>query len=161
MKRSDEDANRRSAQKVVRQMIQRLNLPAVASLNVIVARAEQVYGKRLVIEAVTDERLRRLTGLFCDTETEGHIWYRLNDAEIYQIHCVFHEIGHAVFKHTDCVLLRELGVAMDDDAFLGANILRGRGLVHDPSELVAELFAHEMMRTLLSTRLAPGETEFG
>ncbi|PPF30875.1 hypothetical protein C5C18_00810 [Rathayibacter tritici] len=142
-------------------MIQRLRLPPEGGLNVIVARAEEVYGKPLVIEAVTDDKLRRLTGLFRDTETKGHIWYRLADAEVYQIHCVLHEIGHAVFKHTDCVLLRRLGVAIDDEAFRGANILRGRGLVNDPSELVAELFALELMRTMLETRLAPGEEEFG
>ena len=148
---------------VAAEMFKRLGLEEGASVGTILRHAEREYGKPITLQALPDDSLGPLTGLFRDTPDRGYISFRQSDPLSYQLHCIFHELGHAVFRHSDCELLRQGGFNLSEAGGLGPDLLnaRARGLVRDPSELVAEEFAYTLMRWLLKSRLDREEDVFG
>lgn len=144
-------------------MIDRLGLEPGMSLKGIVDRVAAVYRKPIVLQAVSDDRLRQLTGLFRDTPSRGYVSFRLTDPLSYQLHCICHELGHACFHHEDCDVLRGADIDLTDGGTLGEAVIKaqGRGLTRSRSEIVAEEFAYRLMTWLLGTDLQAEESVFG
>lgn len=151
------------ASATVSAMFERLALSPGMSLKDIIDSVVAIYGKPIVLQAVSDDRLRQLTGLFRDTPTRGYVSYRLSDPLSYQLHSICHELGHACFHHEDCDVLRDAEVDLTDGGTLGEMVLKaqGRGLTHNRAEVVAEEFAHQLMTRLLGTDLGGEEGVFG
>ncbi|MEW5093670.1 hypothetical protein [Clavibacter michiganensis] len=144
-------------------MIERLALEPGMSIKEIVERVAVIYRKPIVLRAVSDDRLRQLTGLFVDTPSRGYVSFRLTDPLSYQLHCISHELGHACFRHEDCDVLRGSDIDLTDGGTLGEKVIgaRARGLTRNRSELVAEEFAYRLMTHLLGADLEPEEGVFG
>lgn len=151
------------ASATVSSMFERLDLSSGMSLKEIIDGVVGIYGKPIVLQAVSDDRLRQLTGLFRDTPSRGYVSYRLSDPLSYQLHSICHELGHACFHHEDCDVLRDAEVDLTDGGTLGEMVLkaRGRGLTYNRAEVVAEEFAHQLMTRLLGTDLRGEEGVFG
>lgn len=145
----------------VRDMVNRLAPAPRTPLAVIIGNAEKVYGKPISLQAVAGDQLGKLTGLLRETPEEGIISYRLEDPVSYQLHCVCHEIGHAVFKHEDCTALHEFRGSLHDGDDVRTLVIRGRGAVSDPDEIVAEEFAYRLIRRLLRYEPEPEDGIFG
>lgn len=148
---------------VVSAMIDRLSLEPGMSIKEVVDSVSAVYRKPIVLHAVSDDRLRQLTGLFRDTPSRGYVSFRLSDPLSYQLHCICHELGHAAFQHEDCDVLRGADIDLTDGGTLGEQVInaRGRGLTRSVSELVAEEFAYRLMTHLLGAELETEEDVFG
>ncbi len=148
---------------VVSTMIDRLDLEPGMSIKEVVDSVSAIYRKPIVLHAVSDNRLRQLTGLFRDTPTRGYVSFRLSDPLSYQLHCICHALGHAAFQHEDCEVLRGTGIDLTDGGTLGERVIgaRGRGLTRSVSELVAEEFAYRLMTHLLGAELEAEEDVFG
>lgn len=144
-------------------MIERLALEPGMTIKEVVDSVAAVYQKPIVLHAVSDDRLRHLTGLFRDTPSRGYVSFRLTDPLSYQLHCICHELGHAAFRHEDCDVLRGTGIDLTDGGTLGEQVIgaRGRGLTRSRSELVAEEFAYRLMTHLLGAELETEEDVFG
>lgn len=146
---------------VVLTMVERLAPTPQTSITGILRNAEMVYGKPLYLQACRTDQLRGLTGLFRDTPEGGYISYRQDDPVTYQLHCICHELAHVVFVHEDCNVLRASGLADEQADALNTLVIRGRGAVSDPEELVAEEFAYRLMQRLLRTHLSEEDSIFG
>ena len=142
-------------------MVDRLAPNAHANITGIIERASTIYGKRIHLQAVPIGRLHGLTGLFRDTPSGGYISYRIGDPVTYQLHCICHELAHAVFEHDDCQVVREKGIDLEIADALNNLVIRGRGAVTDPAELVAEEFAYRLMQRLLRTEPSAEDGIFG
>jgi hypothetical protein len=144
-------------------MIDRLALEQGMSIKEVVDKVAEIYRKPIVLHAVSDDRLRQLTGLFRDTPSRGYVSFRLSDPLSYQLHCICHELGHACFQHEDCDVLRGTDIDLTDGGTLGERVIaaRGRGLTRSRSELVAEEFAYRLMTHLLGAELETEEDVFG
>ncbi|WP_434181494.1 hypothetical protein RI685_16300 (plasmid) [Clavibacter michiganensis] len=148
---------------VVSTMIDRLALEPGMSITEVVDSVSAIYRKPIVLHAVSDTRLRQLTGLFRDTPSRGYVSFRLSDPLSYQLHCICHELGHAAFQHENCDVLRGTGIDLTDGGTLGERVIgaRGRGLTRSVSERVAEEFAYRLMTHLLGSGRQTEEDVFG
>lgn len=146
---------------VVLSMVERLAPRSRTSITGILRNAEKIYGKPLHLQAYRADRLRGLTGLFRDTPEAGYIAYRQDDPVTYQLHCICHELAHVVFVHEDCHVLRGSELAGAQADALNTLVIRGRGAVSDPEELVAEEFAYRLMQRLLRTEFSEEDDIFG
>jgi hypothetical protein len=146
---------------IVLAMVDRLAPHAHTTVTGILRRAEEIYGKPLYLQAFPAGRLKGLTGLFRDTPEGGYISYRQDDPVTYQLHCICHELAHVVFVHEDCHVARESAVSGEVTDALNTLVIRGRGAVTDPEELVAEDFAYRLMQRLLRTELSEEDGIFG
>lgn len=158
-----EDAEAFDVSATVSAMIDRLTLEPGMSLKDIVERVAEIYRKPIVLQAVSDDRLRQLTGLFRDTPSRGYVSFRQSDPLSYQLHCICHELGHACFNHEDCDVLRGTSMDLTDGGTLGERVIkaRGRGITRSRSEVIAEEFAYRLMTWLLGTDLQAEESVFG
>jgi Zn-dependent peptidase ImmA (M78 family) len=61
-----------------------------------------VLGKPIFLEQTVDERFKKTTGSFALTPDFALIVFRGIDPQAYQMHSLFHELGHLLCRHREC-----------------------------------------------------------
>jgi Zn-dependent peptidase ImmA (M78 family) len=62
-----------------------------------------VLGKPIFLEQTVDERFKKTTGSFALTPDFVLIVFRGIDPQAYQMHSLFHELGHLLCRHNECI----------------------------------------------------------
>lgn len=133
-------------------LVRSLECPPGASMEYIQARVAAVHQKDVVLQAVNDDDLSTITGLWVETDLASHVFFRAKDPIIYQAHSIFHEFGHIIADHTTCGVLDFIDNAALGTSSLGGQIqrARARGFRHDEAENLAEEIAYALSRVVLA-----------
>ncbi|MBF4632693.1 hypothetical protein ITJ42_15850 [Clavibacter michiganensis subsp. phaseoli] len=128
----------------------------------------RISGKPVLIERLGDERWERLTALWLAYPDQDVVLVRSTDSQLYQTHCVLHELAHIVYEHPGC---SDFATPDDVTAFVqGGYTVRGRRIEpdaarvtshHDTCEGEAESLARLLGRSLLRPRYLADEQAFG
>jgi len=136
----------------VASVVDSLGIGRHASFDEVIDAVSTVCGKRLRLEPVDDATLAQLTGLWIETNDASYVFFRSTDPLVYKMHSIFHEFGHILLDHDGCELTATLsGVSLTANG-LGGEIMRakGRGLLDDRSEQLAEMIAYALSQKILS-----------
>ncbi|MBN9633270.1 MAG: hypothetical protein J0I18_22145 [Actinobacteria bacterium] len=148
-----------------------LDLTPDADLSYVIRRAEERIGKPIRIEPVGNEKWETLTALLVETDDSANILIRHDDSEIYQNHCILHELAHIIYNHPGCRTAKATAPAMVHSDF--SDKVRGRILALESGELTevegasaiiegeAESLAYLLARRLLRPRHQADERIFG
>lgn len=124
------------------------------NLRGIVKATSAMCGVSVRLQALHESALTSggLTGMLRINDSLATIYYASNAPVSYQVHCVFHEVGHLCLGHTGCDLAFQ---ATQAALFFGSR--RGG----QARERQAERFAHQLMRIVLSPEQNPAEAALG
>lgn len=148
-----------------------LDLAPDADLAYVVQRASEQLGKPIRIEAVGNEKWETLTALLVETDESANILIRHDDSQLYQNHCILHELAHIVYNHPGCRTAKATAPAMAHSDF--SDKVRGRILALESGGLTeiegasaiiegeAESLAYLLARRLLRPRHQADERVFG
>lgn len=148
-----------------------LDLTPDADLAYVIRRAEERIGKPIRIEPVGNEKWETLTALLVETDESANILIRHDDSEIYQNHCILHELAHIIYNHPGCRTAKATAPAMAHSDF--SDKVRGRILALESGEATevegasaiiegeAESLAYLLARRLLRPRHQADERTFG
>jgi hypothetical protein len=144
------------------------SLSEVTSLNEVVTRIAERYGKPIRIEAIGDAEWETLTGLWIDYKDYGRILVRSTDPAIYQTHCILHELAHIALDHAGCRALAHEISPPKHGRDTHTQMLRIRARLldandHDAAadEVAAEEIAYTFAKLLMKPRHAEDESVFG
>lgn len=140
--------------------------PRDANLTDVIERVAELHGKPIRVEPVGDEEWETLTGLWVEHAHVARILVRATDTQLYQTHCVLHELGHILLRHPGCRTQKVAAIALEHAADLDG--FRGRLLSSsDPADAMnaviegeAEHLAHLLARSLFRPRNAADERKF-
>ncbi len=82
--------------------LSKIRLSPGMTANDVVETVAEVIGKPIVLESTVDERFKTTTGSFAITLEFVFIVFRGIDPHSYQMHSLFHELGHLLCGHTNC-----------------------------------------------------------
>ncbi len=134
------------------QLIASLGWTKGVSLKEIIAGVANKYDKSLILQAVGDNELTTITGLWVETNETGYVFFRAADPAVYQIHSMFHEFGHILGKHQGCDVLSVVDSTTLRSTGLGKQIRRAhaRGALQNEDEAFAEEIAYKLAHLILS-----------
>lgn len=82
--------------------LRRIRLAPGMTPNDVVEAVSKLIGKPIVLEATVDDRFKTTTGSFAVTLDFVFIVFRGIDPHSYQMHSLFHELGHLLSGHSYC-----------------------------------------------------------
>ena len=131
-------------------LVNLLNCPPAPTFEMIKDSVAERHGKEIVLHPVEDLELQNMTGLWIETEQTSHVFYRLADPMIYQLHSIFHEFGHILADHGACSVLSAVGdLSRVKPSGSMIQRARARGLTDDDAEQFAEDIAYALSQNLL------------
>jgi hypothetical protein len=148
-----------------------LDLAPDTDLAYVVRRASEQLGKPIRIEAVGNEKWETLTALLVETDASANILIRHDDSQLYQNHCILHELAHIIYNHPGCRTAKATAPAIAHSDF--SDKVRGRILalqaggfseIEGASAVIegeAESLAYLLARRLLRPRHQADERVFG
>lgn len=82
--------------------LKKIELVPGMTANEVVDAVAELIGKPIVLESTVDERFKTTTGSFAITLDFVFIVFRGIDPRSYQMHSLFHELGHLLSGHSYC-----------------------------------------------------------
>ena len=82
--------------------LKKIQLTPGMTANEVVEAVAELIGKPIVLESTVDERFKTTTGSFAITLDFVFIVFRGIDPRSYQMHSLFHELGHLLSGHSYC-----------------------------------------------------------
>jgi hypothetical protein len=157
-----------AAQQTAQTLISELPISSATTFSELIAYVESAYGKPIRLRPVAAEDWGAITGLFLDTPTCGLIYYRANHPLLYQLHNIYHELGHILLRGSSCNLVG--GITKADVFTLGirdeVENAFANGVVYDDPDLIAneqeaEAVAYQIARKLRSRPITLQTEVFG